>query len=124
MIGKIAAVALGGSLGAVLRYLVYFIFEKNHDHSFPWATLTVNLIGSLLIGFLWGWFDRLYISPGLRLFIFVGLLGSFTTFSTFAFDVFSLSRNNFFAPAFLYILATNVIGITLAFGGYYLSKSM
>lgn len=122
MIYKIIAVAFGGSIGAVLRYLVYVFYDKTANTSFPWATFTVNIIGSFVIGFLWGIFDRYYLSPGLRLFIFVGLLGSFTTFSTFAFDIFSMSKEGNIRMILFYLFATNIIGISLAFCGYYLSK--
>ena len=122
MIQKLLAVALGGSIGAVLRYLIFAYADKIKVHSFPWATLAVNLIGSFLIGLLWGIFDKIYITPGIRLFIFVGILGSFTTFSTFAFDVFSMSKEGEIKSIIIYILATNIFGIALAFGGYYLSK--
>lgn len=122
MIEKIAAVAIGGSVGAVLRYLTYLLFERSHEHSLPWATITVNLLGSFLIGFLWGFFDKMYVSPGIRLFIFVGLLGSFTTFSTFAFEVFDMGKNENMMNGLIYLLISNVFGITLAAGGYYLSK--
>jgi CrcB protein len=63
-----------------------------------------------------------YVSPGIRLFLFVGILGSFTTFSTFAFDVFSLTKGGEFKNMIIYILATNIFGIALAFVGYHISK--
>lgn len=122
MIEKLVAVGFGGSIGAILRYLIFLLYEKSSGHSFPWATLLVNLLGALLIGFLWGTFTKLYIAPGYRLFIFVGILGSFTTFSTFAFDLFSLAKDGSVKYIILYILATNIFGIALAFAGYYLSK--
>jgi fluoride exporter len=122
MIEKVLAVALGGSIGAILRYLIFIFFQRTHNQSFPWSTLLINLAGSFLIGFLWGFFDKIYVSPGVRLFLFVGILGSFTTFSTFAFDVFSLGRDGSIKYMFLYIFATNIFGIALAYGGYYLSK--
>ncbi len=122
MIQKILAVAAGGSIGAVLRYLIFILNDKTNTNTFPWATLAVNLIGSFLIGLLWGVFDKFYVSPGLRLFLFVGILGSFTTFSAFAFDVFSLSKDGSFKYLIIYILTTNIIGISLAFVGYYISR--
>jgi CrcB protein len=122
MILKILAVALGGSIGAVLRYLVFVYADKLKFHGFPWATLAVNLVGSFLIGLLWGVFDKIYITPGIRLFIFIGILGSFTTFSTYAFDVFSMSKSGEIKNIIIYMLATNIFGIALAFGGYYISK--
>ena len=122
MIQKLLAVAIGGSIGAVLRYIIFYLFEKTYNHTFPWSTLIVNLAGSFLIGLLWGAFDKFYVSPGMRLFLFVGILGSFTTFSTFAFDVFSLGKDGSIKYLILYISATNILGIALAIGGFYLSK--
>jgi len=122
MIQKFLAVAIGGSIGAILRYGVYLLFEKSENPTFPWSTLLVNLIGAFLIGLLWGIFNKFYIAPGYRLFIFVGILGSFTTFSTFAFDVFNLSREAGAKQLLTYIFATNLFGISLAFAGYYLSR--
>jgi len=119
---KVLAVAIGGASGAILRYITFLYFDKGHDHYLPWATLFINLVGSFLIGFLWGLFDKIYVSPGIRLFIFVGLLGSFTTFSTFAFEVFNISRNGSMLQGLIYMIGTNIIGISLAAGGYYLSK--
>ncbi len=124
MIIKLLAVAFGGSIGAVLRFLIYELIESKYHSDFPWATLTVNLIGSLVIGFLWGYFASIYVSPGIRLLIFVGILGSFTTFSTFAFDNFSLIKSGEYIYMALYMLASNLFGISLAIGGYLLSKSI
>jgi CrcB protein len=122
MILKILAVAAGGSVGASMRYLVYYFFEKNHTSVFPWATLLVNLLGSLLIGFLWGYFDRYFITTGMRLLIFVGLLGSFTTYSTFAFDVLSMFKDGEIRLMLVYLLGSNILGIGLAFVGFYLTR--
>lgn len=119
---KLLAVAFGGSIGAVLRFLIYELIESKYQSDFPWATLTVNLLGALVIGFLWGYFARIYVSPGMRLLIFVGILGSFTTFSTFAFDNFSLIKSGEYIYMVSYLLATNIFGISLAVGGYLLSK--
>ena len=124
MIEKLLAVAFGGSIGAVLRFVIYELVESKHKSNFPWGTLTVNLLGSLVIGFLWGYFSKVYISPSMRMLIFVGILGSFTTFSTFAFDNFSLIRNGEFTLMTVYVLMTNVLGIVLSFGGYALSRSL
>ena len=122
MIERLLAVAFGGSIGAVARYLIYYFVERTHQGHFPLATITVNLIGSLLIGFLWGIFDRMYISSGMRLLVFIGLLGSFTTFSTFSFDVFALWRDGEIRTALIYIIGSGVGGVLLVFAGYYLSR--
>jgi CrcB protein len=122
MILKLLSVAIGGSIGSVSRYLIYFYFERQHSSLFPWATLIVNLLGSFLIVFLWGYFDRVYIPTGFRLMIFIGLLGSFTTYSTFAFDIFSLFKDGEFKLLMVYLFGTNILAITFVFAGYYLSK--
>lgn len=122
MMQKILAVALGGSIGAVLRYLIYVFINKSSNSNFPWATIAVNLAGSFIIGLLWGFFEKFHITAGLRLFIFVGILGSFTTFSTFAFDAFTMMKSGDFKSMIAYVLITNVIGILLAIAGYQLTK--
>jgi CrcB protein len=122
MIYKLLILSVGGSLGTTLRFLVYMFFEKNQGSNFPWATFTVNTLGSFFIGFLWGYFASHYLSPGLRMLVFVGFLGSFTTFSTFAFDNFSLLRDGEIKLMVLYLLLTNIVGVGLAIGGFLLSK--
>ncbi len=122
MIYKLLLLSVGGSLGTTLRFLVYTFFEKHSSSGFPWATFAVNTLGSFIIGFLWGYFANHYISPGLRMLIFVGFLGSFTTFSTFAFDNFSLLKDGEIKEMVFYLLGTNILGIGLAIGGYNISK--
>ena len=119
MIYKILAVAIGGSLGAVGRYLIYLLVDRVYNGVFPWATLLVNLTGAFLIGFLWSAFDRFYISPGMRTFIFIGILGSFTTFSTFAFDILSMTKDGEMKQMLFYLFASNILGIGFAFAGFY-----
>lgn len=116
---RILAVAFGGSIGAVIRYLLFYYFERLHKSIFPWPTLIVNLSGALLIGLFWGYFDRVFVSPGMRMFIFIGLLGSFTTFSTFAFDMVSMINDGQFRNLIAYILISNVLGLGLAYSGFY-----
>lgn len=124
MITRLIAVAFGGGIGAIMRYLIFFYFERFHKSIFPWPTLLVNLAGALLIGFLWGYFDRVYVSTGIRMFIFIGILGSFTTFSTFAFDVLSMVNDGHFKNMVVYLLASNILGIGLAFFGFYLAANI
>ena len=119
MIYKIMAIALGGSIGAVGRYLIYLFVDRVYNGMFPWATLLVNLLGAFLIGFLWGLFDKFYVSPAMRTFIFIGILGSFTTFSTFAFDILSMTKDGEIKQMFFYLFASNILGIGFAFAGFY-----
>jgi fluoride exporter len=109
----------GGAIGTLLRYGIYRLADSHLNQGFPWGTLIVNLIGSFMIGVLWSYFDRTTIPPAARLFLFVGILGSFTTFSAFAFDSLNLFQEGAFKTMLLSIFLNNVLGIGLCFAGYY-----
>lgn len=95
-------VALGGALGAVGRYLVGTVLKT--ASSFPWATMNVNILGSLLMGLVIGWLSRQNGgSDALRLFVAVGILGGFTTFSAFSMDLFNLLERRDIVAAMLYL---------------------
>lgn len=115
-------IALGGAMGAICRYLVY-LFSNLYLHiSFPWGTLIVNLIGSFVVGLLFGIFEIFIVSENIRLFLFVGILGSFTTFSTFSLESFKLLKE---ANYIFFAINTSlnlVLGIGLVFLGYFISK--
>ncbi len=124
---KVFAIAIGGVSGALLRYWVSGIFSHLISEDFPWGTLSVNLIGSFLIGLLWAVFSkRLYLTPEIRALIFIGFLGSFTTFSSYALESLNLFRNNEIKAAVLNILYNNVFGLLAVILGtasaYYLIK--
>jgi CrcB protein len=121
---QLLLLAAGGSVGTILRFFVYQTADKFLNKHLPWGTLLVNLFGSLAIGLLWGYLDRSAVSPAIRLFIFVGLLGSFTTFSTFAYDSFYLLNQQAFKLFFINLLLNNVLGILLCGGGYYLIRNL
>ena len=115
---KLVYIAMGGAIGTVLRYFVSGLDYKFSNGVFPAGTLAVNLIGSLVIGFLWGLGERLAVSPTLRMFVFMGVLGGFTTFSTFALENFNLIRDGEFKIALVNVAASNIIGIALVFAGF------
>ena len=84
---KLFSVAIGGAAGALARYGTVVIYQRYAPTSFPLAILTVNVLGSLLFGLVWAYAeDRDWISENMRLLVLTGFMGSFTTFSTFAFD--------------------------------------
>lgn len=106
-------VALGGALGAVGRYLVELVLKT--ASGFPWATMSVNILGSLLMGLVIGWLSRQNGgSDALRLFVAVGILGGFTTFSAFSMDLFTLLERRDIAATMLY-LGGSLIGGLAAF---------
>ena len=87
MIRNLLLVAFGGAVGSVGRYLV----SKWLEGGFPWGTLTVNIVGCLLIGFLTGLVTKGTLSPEMKLLLVTGFCGGFTTFSTFARSSFARS---------------------------------
>jgi CrcB protein len=113
-------VAVGGGIGALLRYLVAGTGQSLTLSSFPLGTLIVNLVGCALIGLVTAFLiDSLAQHRELlRLFLIVGILGGFTTFSTFAMDTFELLEDGRIQQAILYVLLSNVIGILVAWGFY------
>lgn len=119
---KLLFIALGGAAGALLRYSVSGAAYKFFDGVLPWGTLLVNLIGCFAIGFLWQIFEYLASSPNTRAFVFVGILGAFTTFSTYGLETFNLFREGEVKFALLNILASNVLGIALVIAGFIASR--
>ena len=103
---QLLLVGLGGFTGAIGRYLVSSGMQRLISASqLPYGTLLVNVVGCAVIGALGGWAEarQLQISVGLRLFLFVGVLGGFTTFSAFAFETLSLTRGGALLPALTHV---------------------
>jgi fluoride exporter len=121
---KILLLVCGGAIGTLARYLISGYSSRLFDGVFPYGTLSVNLLGSLLIGFLWGVFEGSTLSSGLRSFIFIGLLGGFTTFSSFSLETLNLIRDGELKLALFNILANTVFGILLAFAGLVAAKAL
>lgn len=99
------AIFLGGGTGSVLRYCVQIaLHERIVPYSFPWATFTVNIIGSFLIGLFYALSERFNLSTEVRLMLTAGLCGGFTTFSTFSNDGLILIKQGFYGVFILYTL--------------------
>ncbi len=111
------AVAAGGMIGAVLRYIVNVAATKVMGTGFPLGTMIVNIAGSFAMGVLVAAMALSWnVSHELRLFLAVGLLGSFTTFSTFSLDVYTLYERGAYGPLFLYAFGSfglSLLGLVL-----------
>jgi fluoride exporter len=118
------AILFGGGFGALCRYLLSKWISNYTGAGFPWGTIAINLIGCLTIGFLTGLFEKWIISPNLRLFIFIGVLGGFTTFSTFGLESFYLLKGGEIKLFLFNVIFSNLFGIGLVFAGYMLSQKL
>ena len=119
---KVLFLAIGGAIGAVFRYVLSGMTYRYVNGSFPWGTMVVNLIGAFIIGFLWGISEESEFSPDFRTFLFIGLIGSFTTFSTYSLETFNLLRDGEIRFALMNFLFTNILSIVLVFAGVIISK--
>ncbi len=119
MIKNLLLIGAGGFIGSVARYLLSRLNTRLDWLSIPVGTLLVNVLGSLLIGFLIGISEK---SPlmtfELRMFLMVGLCGGFTTFSSFTGENLMLMRNGQFLPLFLYTGLSILLGFTAVYLGY------
>lgn len=115
---KLLYIAFGGIIGSVLRYVLAGIPHKYYWGTFPLGTLFVNLLGSFLIGFGFILLGRENISENLKLFLFIGILGSFTTFSTFMFESMNLFKEGDLKFALLNIAGANILGLFFVYLGY------
>ena len=119
----VISIAVGGALGALLRYFlgnqISIIFGTN----FPWSILLINIFGSFLMGITIESFNLFSISnEPMQKFLTVGILGAFTTFSTFSLDAIDLITKNRIFDAFLYIFASVILAIGFLFLGIQLIK--
>lgn len=111
-------VGIGGAAGALGRYVVGREVTARVDGVFPWGTFAVNMIGALLIGMLFVVLTERGIGHDhLRLLLVVGLLGGFTTFSSYTLEAVNLVESGRWATALLYIAGSNVLGILACLAG-------
>lgn len=104
------AVALGGALGAMARYGVSIWIFNTSGNKFPYATLSVNVLGSFIMGLLFVFIvERAALPAEMRSLLMVGFLGAFTTYSTFSLDALSLWQNGHLFLALVYVLATLIL---------------
>lgn len=125
MTKELLYIFLGGGTGSVLRYCVQMMMhERILPYTFPWATFTVNLVGSFLIGLLYALSARFNLSPEVRLLLTAGFCGGFTTFSTFSNDGMTLLKGEFYGTFLVYTLLSITIGLIAVAAGSYLGKQL
>ncbi|MGA3244901.1 MAG: fluoride efflux transporter CrcB [Bacteroidota bacterium] len=111
----------GGGIGAAARYWLSGLVYQRLGSEFPSGTLVVNVIGCLLIGFLISIFEeRFVLYPSLRIFLTIGLLGGFTTFSSFSFETMALLRDG----ELLYASANILLSVVLCLGGTWVGLTL
>ena len=123
MLKSIFIVGFGGFIGTVARFLASRYFQENITSIFPWSTLIINIIGSLLIGIIFGISEKGdFMSPEVRLFLVVGICGGFTTFSTFSNDAFLLLRQEEWIRFAFYASMSFFLGLLAVYGGRIIIK--
>lgn len=121
---RLLFIGAGGAIGAISRYLVSGWVHSFMGASFPWGTFAVNMIGSLLIGFFAGIVEEVSFSQNVKLFIFMGLLGSFTTFSTFSYENFQMMRDSEYGFIAANVGASVILGLAMVFAGMIMARAL
>jgi fluoride exporter len=119
----LAVVAVGGAIGAVARYQAAVWMQTRWPGPFPAGTVAVNLVGCFLIGLLAGMLEsRPTLSPMVRLFVAAGLLGSFTTFSTFGLETIAAISRGHVVVAFANVAVSVMVGLSAVAAGIWLGR--
>lgn len=118
------SIGIGSFIGGALRYLVAQQVQKNFLSTFPFGTLSVNIVGCFLIGLVFALSDRGNLSQEWRLFLATGICGGFTTFSAFSNETIALLRDGQFLYAGLYVTISVTLGLAATFLGYVILKGL
>lgn len=122
---KILIIGLGGFLGTISRYLSQELVNKIFSSQIPLGTLTVNIVGSFLIGIIYALSEKNNLfSSELKMFLAVGFCGGFTTFSSFAYENLNLLKEGNYFNFLLYITISIIVGLLAVFSGVYLIKNI
>ncbi len=119
-------VAAGGAIGAMVRYALAALVMRGASTGFPYGTLAVNVLGSLLIGLLAGYFMRegLEAKPAMQAFLMTGILGGFTTFSAFSLETITMINRGDTLPALSYVGLSVVLSLAACAFGVWLLKAL
>jgi CrcB protein len=119
------AIAIGGTLGCWARYGMTVLIQAIYGRDFPYATLSINILGSFLMGFLFiETIERLTVGPHFRIALLTGFLGGFTTFSTFAMETLLLAEQGDGGKSVLYVGLSVGLGLLAAFAGAYIARNL
>lgn len=122
---KTILIGLAGLVGTLLRYWLSGLVARQYGETFPWGTMAVNLIGCFVAGAVFHLTEeRFLVNPAVRTVILIGLLGGFTTFSSYGLQTFTLLRDGEFGLAALNIATSSVLGLLMVWAGYLLSKAI
>ncbi len=123
MLAKLALIALAGAAGTLARYGLSGLVHAHVEKLFPWGTVAVNLVGSLLFGVAWAATeDRLSIGPETRAVVLIGFMGAFTTFSTLMFETAMLLEDSEWLLAAANLALQNGVGLAALFAGLALGR--
>ena len=121
----VVGVALGGAIGATTRWLLDRLIEQRTESVFPWSTFTINVTGCFVIGVLVeALVDRHHVPAWIRVGLVVGVIGGYTTFSTFAQETFSLVESDDLGIALVYATTSVVLGILAVYAGTLLGRTL
>ena len=121
----ILSIALGGALGALSRHVIGHMVAERLGRDFPYGTLTVNVVGSFLMGFLViALASRFDASPELRGFLAVGVLGGFTTFSAYSLEIALLFERGAMQMSLLYAFLSVILAVGALFGGMMVGRAV
>jgi CrcB protein len=119
------AVGIGGCLGSIARYWLSGAVYRYSGGGFPYGTLAVNVLGCFLLGGIMGLVEyRQLFGPNVRLFLTIGILGGFTTFSTFGFETFALLRDHQYLAALGNVAGNVIVGLAAVLAGWFLAKAI
>lgn len=123
--GLLLSIGMGGFIGAILRYSISNWVNISYGSShFPYGTLTVNVIGSFMIGFLFLYFQQINLSPYQKSLLITGLLGALTTFSTFSLETVLLLQHDQYLKAFSNVVLNVLFSVGATFLGMMIFKSL
>jgi CrcB protein len=119
------AIAIGGTIGCWARFTQTNLVQTIYGRDFPYATLSINVMGSFLMGFLFiETLERLTFGPEVRTGILTGFLGGYTTFSTYSMELLLLTEQGEGLKALLYFVLSAVLGFGGAFAGAYIARNL